>query len=488
MRVHPAGPTSVLVVVLAVALALVPGAVSAPAADSEDAVDTALAYVAKNAAELGVTSADVRDLVVTTAYRSRHNGVTHVNLNQRYRDLEVFGGHATVNVAADGRVVFAGGSFQAGLVAGSSGEADVKAAGAVEAAADGLELEKPVGLRVLSQSGGPAQKTVLSGAGISDEPIPARLGWQPTKSGLRLAWQLTIDDSSAEHLWNATVDAATGELLGADDWTSQDSLGDLGNLMRSGDAAAADALGPTSPDPVADGSSYRVFDIPKESPNDGPRGLVTNPADAPASPFGWHDTNGAPGAEFTITRGSNAHAYLDQDDNDSADFGDTDGGPSLTFDFPADLNEHAQNYREAVVTNLFYLNNVFHDVMWRYGFDEASGNFQANNYGRGGTAGDYVRAEAADGGGTNNANFSTPIETPTSGGTPRMQMFLWPGNQFGAQNQVVADGAGSFNATWSRFGPSPTPAGVSGTFVYAGTGCNAALYPTPLPTTSPREA
>ncbi|MGH7359153.1 MAG: PA domain-containing protein, partial [Candidatus Rokuibacteriota bacterium] len=64
-----------------------------------------------------------------------------------------------------------------------------------------------------------------------------------------------------------------------------------------------------------------------------------------------------------------------------------------------------------------------------------------------------------------------------------MQMFLWPGNQFGAQNQVVADGIGSFDASWSRFGPSPTVAGVAGTFVYAGTGCNAGLYPTPLPTT-----
>jgi extracellular elastinolytic metalloproteinase len=481
MQVHRSGPISVLVVVLVVALALVPGATSAPDTESEDAVHTALAYVGKNAAALGVTSADVADLVVTSAYRSRHNGVTHVNLNQRYRDLEVFGGHSTVNVAADGRIVFAGGSFEAGLKAAASADTKVGAVGAVEAAADGLELEEPAGLRVLSRSGGPARKTVLSGGGISDEAIPARLGWQPTKSGLRLAWQLTIDDSSAEHLWNATVDAATGELLDVDDWTSQDSLGDLGNLMRSGAAAAAS--GPTSPDPVADGSSYRVFDIPKESPNDGPRGLVTNPADAPASPFGWHDTNGAPGAEFTITRGTNVHAYLDQDDNDAADFGATDGGPGLTFDFPADLNEHAQNYRDAVVTNLFYMNNVFHDVMWRYGFDEASGNFQANNYGRGGTSGDYVRAEAADGGGTNNANFATPIETPTSGGTPRMQMFLWPGNQFGAQNQVVADGVGSFDATWARFGPSPTPAGVAGTFVYAGTGCNAGLYPAELPTT-----
>ena len=133
------------------------------------------------------------------------------------------------------------------------------------------------------------------------------------------------------------------------------------------------------------------------------------------------------------------------------------------------------------MTNLFYANNRFHDVAHHYGFDEPSGNFQANNYGRGGGQGDYVRAEAADGGGTNNANFSTPA---ADSGTPRMQMYLWPGNQFGSQNQVVVDSLGSFDASWSRFGPAPTTAGLPGrTIVYAGTGCTAGLYPAPLPTT-----
>jgi extracellular elastinolytic metalloproteinase len=46
-----------------------------------------------------------------------------------------------------------------------------------------------------------------------------------------------------------------------------------------------------------------------------------------------------------------------------------------------------------------------------------------NNYGRGGVGGDDVQAEAQDGGGTNNANFSTPA---ADGGRPRMQMYLWP--------------------------------------------------------------
>ena len=68
-----------------------------------------------------------------------------------------------------------------------------------------------------------------------------------------------------------------------------------------------------------------------------------------------------------------------------------------------------------MVTNLFYGCNTFHDIYYRYGFDEASGNFQVSNYGRGGVGGDDVRCEAQDGSGTNNANFSTPAN---DGGRP----------------------------------------------------------------------
>ena len=44
-----------------------------------------------------------------------------------------------------------------------------------------------------------------------------------------------------------------------------------------------------------------------------------------------------------------------------------------------------------------------------------------NNFGRGGLGNDDVRAESQDGGGINNANFSTPPD----GQRPRMQMYIW---------------------------------------------------------------
>ena len=54
------------------------------------------------------------------------------------------------------------------------------------------------------------------------------------------------------------------------------------------------------------------------------------------------------------------------------------------------------------------MNNLLHDVHYHYGFDEAAGNFQVNNYGHGGLGGDPVQADAQDGSGINNANFATP--------------------------------------------------------------------------------
>jgi uncharacterized repeat protein (TIGR01451 family) len=64
-----------------------------------------------------------------------------------------------------------------------------------------------------------------------------------------------------------------------------------------------------------------------------------------------------------------------------------------------------------------------HDKLYDLGFTEAAGNFQNNNFGRGGLGWDALQADAQDGDGKDNANMSTP----TDGCPPRMQMFLFTG-------------------------------------------------------------
>ena len=397
--------------VLGVALAVFCGGEGVAGAQTTPR-EVALRYAVDNAESLGVKPTDMTNLAVTSEYRSAHNQVTHVNLGQRRNGLEVFTGHVTINVNRENRVVFAGGNLVRGINDTVPG-AELDAVEAVEAAADALALDAPRGLKVLEAN---RRASMLSGGGISETPIPAKLGYQPTPDGLRLAWQVTIDDVEDGYLYEATVDAASGDLLAQEDWTSHEQ----------------------TPNPVADGSSYRVFDFPKQDPNDGPRTLVTNPADAFASPFGWHDTDGVPGPEFTTTQGNNAHAYSDRDNDNNPDAGSSpSGGPTLTFDFIADyFNDQPQSYTDATVTNLFYWCNMVHDLTYQYGFNEQAGNFQVNNYGKGGAGGDDVRCEAQDGSGTNNANFSTPAQ---DGGRPRMQMFLWPGLQFGMPSALTVD-------------------------------------------------
>jgi extracellular elastinolytic metalloproteinase len=198
-------------------------------------------------------------------------------------------------------------------------------------------------------------------------------------------------------MWDINVDAENGKTWSRTTWTSRDNYRVFASNVASPNH--------TSPLPPADG-----------------RVLVTNPANPVASPFGWHDTNGAAGAESTLTQGNNVQAYTDVDANNTPDANSSpNGGANLVFDFPLNLTLAPSGYRPAAVTNLFYLNNIMHDVQYQYGFDEASGNFQMNNYGRGGVGNDSVRAEAQDGSGTNNANFSTPPD----GSRPRMQMFTW---------------------------------------------------------------
>lgn len=95
---------------------------------------------------------------------------------------------------------------------------------------------------------------------------------------------------------------------------------------------------------------------------------------------------------------------------------------------------------------MFYWNNIVHDISYQYGFDEVSGNFQANNLNRGGKGNDYVLADAQDGSGSNNANFSTPAD----GSSPRMQMFLFsavPSTTINSPKPL----AGPVNSTESGF-------------------------------------
>ncbi len=381
-------------------------------------------YLQQNRSQYSLQQQDISDISVISQSFSKSMEAYSVYVEQRHQGIKLFNSTSPFAIK-DGAVVSAKVSFAENIATRvNSVNPALTANMAISKAATALGLNAPSNLNLIGE--GMDHTYIFSNGNISLENIPVQLVYQKIENSnsLRLAWDLSIYLLDASHYYSVRIDAMTGDLLETMDWVSQCGLPDFSTNHNHSFTKGENVLfknNTTGEKSILVDAQYRVFALPLRNPNDGPDTLVITPEDATASPFGWHDTNGATGAEYTITRGNNAYAYLDLCDTNSGN--SPDGGASLNFDFPFNLPQAPANFRDASTVNLFYLNNSIHDVMYQYGFDEASGNFQENNYGNGGAGSDSVNAEAQDGGGTNNANFATPPD----GSNPRMQMYLWGG-------------------------------------------------------------
>ncbi|MBE1301611.1 MAG: GlyGly-CTERM sorting domain-containing protein [Alteromonadaceae bacterium] len=186
--------------------------------------------------------------------------------------------------------------------------------------------------------------------------------------------------------------------------------------------------------------TYRVFSYADGYPMEGPHGDVIPKLDPTTAdqttlvdmslvtlPYYSKISTQDPwlAEDATITSGNNVFAYADV--MPPQDFSEGDITVSVTspktFDYPLDLDQSANSFgnRQSAVVNMFYVNNFLHDWWYDHGFDEASGNAQLSNYGRGGEEGDPLEVQAQDYSGLNNANMATPAD----GASPRMQQFLF---------------------------------------------------------------
>ncbi|QSS96173.1 T9SS-dependent M36 family metallopeptidase [Psychroflexus sp. ALD_RP9] len=259
---------------------------------------------------------------------------------------------------------------------------------------------------------------IVKNLGASEESIQVKLMYIENENQLKLSWDISLYETSTLHWWSARIDANSGELINLNDWmlSCNDDHVAHREPKKQHTTENFSVLTATS----TNVGTYNAYPLPVESPNHGARTLISNPSN-PASPNGWHDTDGNSGAEYTITRGNNVYAQEDRNGNDGNGYS-PNGGPGLNFDFPLDFNTTPASYQDASITNLFVWNNFMHDVWFNYGFDEEAGNFQEYNYEASPIFGnDPVLADAQDGSGLNNANFGTPPD----GFSPRMQMFLW---------------------------------------------------------------
>jgi subtilase family serine protease len=361
------------------------------------------ALLQRSADSLGLDDEDLESLTAVRDYVSRSTGLRHVTYAQTLGGLPVFGASIAMHIAPDGAVVRVTSSAARG-----AGRALANRISAEEAAAAAAGDILP-GLRFvpLRTGSGPRADVARFARGEFKRDLTASLEWFAIDGTVRLAWHVEIEPEGVPQFYDVMIDAATGELLLRHNRVL-DAEGS-GRVIQSDQTQAAD---PRRPDQMPSGSgacppvlNHQLRDL-------------TQPFRDPATVL------------FNTGRlsGNNAHVFRGNSSTEGV-LGTFDG-TRWTFDSPFNSAASAE-------TSLFFALNFAHDFFYDLGFDEASGNFQVNNFGRGGTGGDPITglARAA---GRNNATFQPAPE----GQSPIMSMFLFDGSGCWAQD---VDGDGSLD-------------------------------------------
>jgi len=378
-------------------------------AASADRAGALLAFLEGNAAAYGLAAGQAtRELELVADYVNPAGNMAWVEFEQKLNGLPVFQGLLRGGFTAKGELVRTTGVLAAGVDAAAlSTSPSVGAAQAVAIAAANVGW-KIAESSLVSAASDSANQVTFTGGGMADDAKAWLLYFPLAKGVARLAWATQILGDPYGFL--TVVDGETGTILFRKNLTNFQTQSATYNVYTD------DSPAPSSPTTALPGANFQAPFIPRQSVT-----LIGNEAPNTFNNLGWmtDNANGVNG----LTDGNNVEAGLDLVAPDGIEA--TVPGTNRVFNFAYNPEVDApttEASRNGEVTDMFYWTNVYHDRLYRLGFNEVARNFQNDNFGRGGLGGDRVRAEGQDNSGTNNANFQTPVDG-TSG---RMQMFLFP--------------------------------------------------------------
>ena len=422
-----------------------PGFLFSEAQVSNEDRSLALQLIQKNSSGIGILQSDLDNSFVAGTYNIPGSDIRMVYLQQSYKNIPVYNRLHVLAFRNEKLVSNAGSRINAieQKISNDRSAPSISAIDAVQTAAteSNIKIGEMIIPSAILQEG---RKFEFGRLGVSLENIFAELIWFPAEDDneVKLAWQVFIAPQLTADYWLIRIDAITNKVISKENLTISCNWGDGKHSPKDHFTAQKETnrnfvvlrnesktKEENKPD-VVNTATYRVIKYPAESPQHpgGGHQLVTDPwtmSPGNATTHGWHFDGTT---YFDSTRGNNAFAYEDRDANNLPGRSGLTSTPQpgLTFDFTPDYNLEptvrtpAPN-QQFNTTNLFYWNNLIHDLMYIYGFTETARNYQNDNMGRGGVGNDYVLAEAQDGAGSNNANFSSGVE----GTRGRMQMFLW---------------------------------------------------------------
>jgi extracellular elastinolytic metalloproteinase len=335
---------------------------------------------------------------VTDSYASKAANVHHLYLRQMINGLPVSNALANINIDAQGRIINMGHSEFNITAKAPSAKPTITPSDALRAFSNWAGYPMAQDSATVNVGNG---QFAMGPTDAATENMTATLCYTRTGGAddrLVLTWDISpVFTPDGRHAMNAFV-GQDGTVVQALDWMKW--------------------------------STYDAFEIPNLDPAFGRsrKEGIESPEKMDVSPKGWNDMD-RPGdgkGAYTTTKGNNVYAQDNPTGGSSWENNyRPDGGDDLEFagaGFEINYNQEPGEYKAAAIGNLFYWNNVIHDLFYPFGFDEAGGNFQETNFVEGPSGqNDAVQANGQDGGGYNNANFYTPA----NGQRPRMRMYLW---------------------------------------------------------------
>ena len=365
-------------------------------------------FLKQNNALIGISDAQADNLKVTADYTNPDGNLSFAQLNQTIGGIPVFNGTVKAGFTKNGEMFRVINNLAPALdesaVANDFGTADAAVQAAFNYVSRWVNAED-----LQANAAASSENKVQFGTG--DFATVAEKFYFPTEPGVvRPAWRILVWEDKAAYL--LVVDAETKTLLWRKNISDDQTQPVTYNIYND------DSPQPFTPS-AASPNGAQGTPISRTNMT-----LIGNEPPNTFNNLGWITDGG------NTTNGNNVEAGVDRVTPNGIDQTVTgSGNRQFIFNYAPDTSATvggdalSADYQNGVVTNLFYWNNVYHDRLYRAGFTEAAGNFQNDNFGRGGAGSDRVSAEAQDYSGTNNANMSTPPD----GFRPRMQMYIFPG-------------------------------------------------------------
>lgn len=258
-----------------------------------------ISYLNTFASDYYLEQEDVNDFIITDSYTHTQTGVTHVYLLQSANNYPIFNAQFQLHISPNGTVVHHNSRFfnqKTSRISHISPEISVN-----EALSRGFKaVESLSKIDLVSQAKETAfGKFVFEDSALFYRPVRVELGYVNRGDELVLAYQIIVEPRRSSDMLNIKVDAITGEVLHVINRSLSCQFEH--NHNSSCNSAAQGQFVNQYKTNRGGVAGYNAYPIGVESPIHGSRELLFGVELPLASPYGWHDVNGAPGHEYTIT-------------------------------------------------------------------------------------------------------------------------------------------------------------------------------------------